>query len=85
MVVQELFCILGCSIGQLPEWEGEMRLWLTCSFSLLVHAYLFCETRYFRVDVCHLEPSVKQLYGNSLWVGYVVFFCIMPCISNDQM
>lgn len=56
MIVQEL----GCSIGQLPEREGEIRLWLTCSFSLLVHAYhLLYEIRFFSVDAYHLEPSVK--------------------------
>lgn len=59
-MVQELFHILGCSIGQLPEWEGEIRLWLTCSFSLLVHAYhLLSETKFFIVDAYHLKPSVK--------------------------
>lgn len=36
-MVQELFRILGCTIGQLPEWEGEAKLGLTSSFSLLVH------------------------------------------------
>lgn len=60
MIVQELFCILDCSIGQLPEYEGEIGLWLSWSFSLLVHTYhLLSETRFFRVDAYHLEPSVK--------------------------
>lgn len=60
MIVQELFCILGCSIGQFPKWKGEIRLWLTCSFSLLIHAYhLLSETRFFSVDAYHLEASVK--------------------------
>lgn len=60
MIVQELFCILGCSVGQLPGWEGEIRLWLTCSFSLLVNAYHpLPETRFFSVDAYDLEPSVK--------------------------
>lgn len=54
MVVQELFHILGCSIGQLPEWEGEIRLWPICSFSLLVHAYLLSETKFFSVDALSL-------------------------------
>lgn len=54
MVVQELFHILGCSIGQLPEWEGEVRLWPICSFSLLVHAYLLSETKFFSVDALSL-------------------------------
>lgn len=60
MVVQKLFCILGCSIGQLPEWEGKITLRLTCSFSLLVHAYhLLSKTKFVIVGAYHLEPSVK--------------------------
>lgn len=33
-MVQELCCMLGCTIGQLPEWEGEVNLGFTSSFSL---------------------------------------------------
>lgn len=37
LLVQERFHILGCTVGQFPEWERQAKLELTSSFSLLVH------------------------------------------------
>lgn len=59
-MVQELFHILDCTIGTFPEWEGEVKLRLSSSFSLLLHTeHLLPETKFFVVDADYLESSVK--------------------------
>lgn len=59
-MVQELLHIPGCTIGQLPEWEGGAELRPTSSFSVLVHTeHLLSKTKFFIVDACHLKSFVK--------------------------